>query len=144
MKEILGIKMKKILVLKTSTDATMHRLFEEIKDNEIVCLIQPSQIDRYRKRYPNIKFIDILKEGFYDLPEDVMLSINGIVFDELYVTYSGIVGHNYGNVMAIVDKIDRKKAFFYNINGDKVEIPVFGKMRNLICRLYIKMCELIY
>lgn len=136
--------MQKVIVLRTSTDGTMFRLFEEIKDKEIFCLIQSGQIDRYRRMYPNIKFIDIQKEEFYDLPREVMENIEEISFDELYVTYSGTVGHNYGNVIAIVDKINRKKAFFYNINGDKVEIPVFGKMRNFICRLYIKMCELVY
>lgn len=136
--------MQKVIVLKTSTDATIYRLFEEIKDNEIFCLIQSSQIDRYRKMYPDIKFIDIQKEGFYDLSEEVMLSIDGITFDELYVTYSGVVGHNYGNVLAIVDKINRKKAFFYNCNGNRVEMPVFSKMRNFLCRVFIKICELIY
>ena len=136
--------MKKILVLKTSTDATMHRLFEEIKDNEISCLIQPSQIERYVKMYPDIKFINIQKEGFYDLSREVMLNIDEVLFDELYVTYSGMGAFNYGNVMEIVERINRKKTFFYNGNGDRVEIPVFGKMKELLCRVFIKICELVY
>lgn len=134
--------LKRIIVLRTSTDDIMCRLFEEIKDNEIFCMIASSQIDRYREMYPNIKFIDIQRERFYDLPPEVLSNVNRMTFNELYVTLPDIVGYYYENVMAVVDRINWRKAFFYNCNGDRVEIP--GKMRSFIYRVYIRICELIY
>lgn len=74
-------------------------------DCDIDCLIQTSQVERYKALYPNINFIDIQAEVFYDLASAVMDKVRHIRYEQLYVTLSGIVGHNYGNVMSIVSKI---------------------------------------
>ncbi len=31
-------------------------------------------------------------------------------YDQVYVTFSGIKGHNYGNIMELLDKINYKKS----------------------------------
>lgn len=133
-----------ILIFKTSTDATMKRLISELDKQEIDCLIQSSQIGRYNAEYPYINFIDICQEGFYDLPLEIIDRISSKLYDQVYVTFSGIKGHNYGNVMELVCKVNYKHAFFYNCNGDKTEIPKKNLIKDTLCSLYIKWNGLIY
>lgn len=136
--------MEKILVFKTSTDATIKRLFQELGEKNIDCLIQSSQIGRYRTEYPHINFIDICQEGFYDLPPKVIAGVSERAYDQLYITFSGIKGHNYGNVMKLVNEMNFKSGFFYNCNGDRVEIPKRNIIKDAICRLYIGWIGFIY
>lgn len=136
--------MDKILVFKTAADGTMKRLFHDLEREEIDCLIQSSQIARYREEYPSVRFIDICKEGFYDLPPEVMKAISGKNYEQLYVTFSGIKGHNFGNVMELVAKVHFNKAFFYNCNGDRVEIPRQNVIKDRLCRAYIGFVSFLY
>jgi len=136
--------LEKILVFKTAADATMKRLFHDLKRQDIDCLIQSSQVARYRVEYPSIHFIDICQEGFYDLPVEVIKTISEKSYDQLYVTFSGIKGHNYGNVMELVSKVHFKKAFFYNCNGDKAEIPEPNLVKDKLCRAYIAVVSFVY
>ena len=94
-----------ILIFKTSVDATMKRLFQELGGQDIDCLIQSSQVGRYKAQYPYINFIDICQESFYDLPAEVTDKIVSKTYDKVFVTFSGINGHNYGNVFIIVMEI---------------------------------------
>lgn len=136
--------MKKILIFRTSVDGTFRRLYEEVKENNVSCLIQSSQLERYRESYPDILLIDICQEGFYDLPQKVYAQLDSEEYDEVYITFSGVVGHNYGNVLEILKKIKYKKAYFYNCNGDKTEICRGNSMKYKLCRLYIKIIQLMY
>ncbi len=136
--------MSGILIFKTSTDGTMKRLFEELGKKDIDCLIQSSQMQRYQAEYPYINFIDIRKEGFYDLSPEVKERISSKTYDKVYVTFSGIKGHNYGNIMELVSGVNCKSAFFYNCNGDKVEIPKKNFIKDVLCRLYIKWIGVLY
>ena len=122
----------------------MNRLFQELGKGDIDCLIQSSQIDRYQAQYPDINFIDIYQEGFYDLPSQIVTQISTKSYDQLYVTFSGIKGHNFGNVMELVSMVNFKKAFFYNCNGDRIEIPRKNIIKDTFCRLYIKWIGFIY
>lgn len=135
-----------ILIFKTSADSTMNMLLEELNDLDcdIDCLIQTSQIERYKTLYPKVNFIDIQAEGFYNLPSGVMNKVSQNKYEQLYVTLSGVVGHNYGNVMSIVSKIVYKEAFFYNCNGEKITIPSPNFLKDFICRVYIGFLDLIY
>ena len=136
--------MKAILIFKTSADTTITRLFRELGNENIDCLIPSSQIERYRLRYPKINFIDICQEGFYDLPAKITDKISSKTYDQLYVTFSGIKGHNYGNVMELVSKVNYRSAFFYNCNGDKTAIPRSNIIKDMICRVYIGFLNFIY
>lgn len=85
----------KILVFRTSTDTTMKKFFIEFdKDNDITCLIQKSQLDRYQHLYPDIKYIDIGRESFYNLDEQFFNQFYDSSFDELYVTCSFNIAYN--------------------------------------------------
>ena len=130
--------MKKILVFRTSVDATMERLFCELGRCDIDCLVQSSQFTRYRETYPYINFMDIRREDFYDLPFEVAEVIRKKSYDQVYVTFSGIKGHNFGNVMELVSKVSYKKAFFYNCHGTKTEIPGQNRIKDMLCRAYIR------
>lgn len=136
--------MEKILVFKTAADATIKRLFHELESRDIDCLIQSSQITRYKEEYPYVNFIDICQEGFYDLPAKVTEMISKKNYDQVYVTFSGIKGHNYGNVMELVSKVHFEKAFFYNCNGDRTEIPEQNVIKDRLCRAYIALVSFMY
>lgn len=136
--------MSNILVFGTSEKETIDRLIQELKNKDIDCLIQSGQIARYREEYPYINFIDICQDGFYNLPSAVIGRISEKNYDQLYVTFSGIKGHNYGNVMELVNKVHFKKAFFYNCNGDRTEIPEQNVIKDRLCRAYIALVSFIY
>lgn len=137
--------MSNILILKTSTDATMDLLFSELSSNHhIDCLIQTSQLERYRKVYPNIHLIDIRQEDFYEMPKDVIVNLSQKEYEQTYITFTGYVGHNYGDVMRIVDKINSKEIFFYNCRGDKILIPEKNIWKDFICKIYILFIDWIY
>lgn len=136
--------MEKILVFKTAADATMKKLLFELKDMDVDCLIQSSQRKRYKAEYPNVNFIDIGREGFYSLPDEVTKILSKKKYDQVYVAFSGIKGHNYGNVMELVAKTDFKKAYFYNCNGDRIEMPKQNMVKDMLCRVYIALISFIY
>lgn len=122
----------------------MEKLFFELKNRDIDCLIQSSQIERYREEYPYINFIDISQETFFNLPDEVIRRISENNYDQLYVTFSGIKGHNCGNVMGLVSKVHFRKAFFYNCNGDKTEIPKQNIIKDMLCKVYIILVSFVY
>ena len=133
-----------ILVFKTSSDATMERLFEQLgSGSNITCLIQSSTLKRYRKRYPHVNFLDIRQEGFYDLPSEVIQTISNEKYDQVYVTFSGISGHNYGNIIQILTLLCYDAAFFYNCNGNRTEIPRENMLRDWFWHIYIRVATFI-
>lgn len=136
----------KILVLKTSSDTTMQRLFRELdrgEEKDIDCLIQTSQIDRYRKEYSYINFIDIRRERFDNISLEVINLVSEKLYDRLYITLSGINGYDFWNVVQFISKVCYKKAFFYNCNGEQIKIPRKNIIKDTLGRLYIKWNDLI-
>lgn len=136
-----------VLVLKTSADATMQKLLNELcndTNKQIDCLIQSSQVIRYQKEYPDINFIDICKERFENLPSDVTSMVTNKKYDQLYITLSGINAYNFWNVMELVNKIRYKTAFFYNCNGVKMKIPRKNIIKDTLCKWYINWFRRIY
>ncbi|WP_026503800.1 hypothetical protein [Butyrivibrio sp. NC3005] len=129
----------KILILKTSVDATFDNLIGDLcnKNHRIICLVPSSHYAKYKTKYSYVKLIDIKNEGFYDLPISVMKKLKNQKFDEVYITLSGVVGHNYGNVISILELLKFKKAFFYNSNGDRIEIPKQNLLFDFLCGFYI-------
>lgn len=141
------VGMQKILVFKTSADATIQRLFSELEDGvnrNIDCLVQHSQVISYKQKYPLINFWDIQSERFEDLPSNIMNMISQKQYDRIYVTLTGMYGYDFWNVIEIVSNVRFKRAFFYNCNGEKREIPRKRIIRENVCRLYIKWTGLFY
>lgn len=136
--------MKNILVLKTSSDATINRLFSELRECHIDCLIASSEIEKYRNLFPKINFIDIHREGFYDIESELIYEISLKNYDEMYITLSGTVGHNYGNVMELIIQFNCKKNYFYNCNGEKTLIPKYNSIKTFACMCLIKLFEFRY
>lgn len=136
--------MEKILVFKTSADTTIKRLFDELGETNIDCLIPKSQFDRYRQEYPAIHFIDICREGFYELPVEVINTISRQAYDEVFITFSGREGYSYGNVLELLGQISYKRAFFYNCNGERIEIPKGNMIKDTLCRIYIAFTGFLY
>ncbi len=136
--------MEKILVFKTSTDKTIKRLLDNLGDKAIDCLIQSSQLERYKALYPYIHFIDICQEGFYDLPCKVVDQITLTTYDQVYITFSDMEGYNYGNVLELLEKTTFRNACFYNCAGDKLAIPKQNIIRDTLCRIYIEFTGFLY
>ena len=136
--------MEKILVFRTSTDTTIKKLFQELDGKDIDCLIQESQVDRYRTEYPYVNFIDICQEGFYDLPAKVINMISRQTYDQVYITFSDKEGYHYGNVLEVLERVNYKSAYFYNCNGDRMEIPGKNVIKDTLCRIYIGFTGFIY
>ena len=132
------------MIFKTSTDVTLNKLFHELGEKNIDCLVQRSQMERYRKLYPYIHFIDICQEGFYDLPFKVIEMISNQIYDEVYITFSGREGYNYGNVLELLEQMNYKSAFFYNCDGDRMEILGGNRIKDTLCRIYIGFICFIY
>ena len=134
-----------ILVFRTSSDETMRRLFVELGDMHIIdCLIQSSQFERYRVKYPKINFIDIQQEAFVDLPRTLLDSISKKHYDRIYVTVSGEVAHNYGNVMQILAHLRSRSSCFYNCHGKQIEIPKRNLWKDTFWNLYIHIADWVY
>ena len=134
--------MARILVLRTSTDFTIMRLFKELDCDDVDCLIQSSQLQRYRDMFPNVRFIDIKSEGFYDIPYEIISSISNIVYDQIYIAFSGFVGHNYGNVVELVNQCSYRKLFFYNCDSEKIQAPQYGILEEKLILLYMKIVRM--
>ena len=122
----------------------MKRLFLDLGKAKIDCLIQSSQIGRFKNRHPYINFIDIYQEGFYNLSVQVLDIIANEIYDQLYVTFSGIKGNNYDNIIELINKLNYKEAFFYNCNGDKIKIPEKNIINDLLIKVYIRFIDLSY
>lgn len=133
-----------ILVFKTSSDTTMFKLLEEIRGNNIDCFIQSSEIKRYADRYNNVNFIDIQGEGFYNISESIYNFISEKIYDEIYITFSGYVGHNYGNIIEILQKIRFRKAYFYNCDGERTCIPKQNVIKDFLCKVFIDVTKKFY
>lgn len=139
--------MENILIFKTSTDVTIQKLFHELageENKDIDCLIQHSHVKRYQEEYPYINFIDIQGERFENLSLEIMEKISKKLYDMVYVTLTGTNAYGFWNVISIVSKVRFKKGFFYNCNGEKMEIPRKNIVKDTICRLYIKWVGLFY
>lgn len=136
----------KILVLKTSSDTTIQKLFKELDgvgEKDIDCLIQSSQVDRYRKEYSDINFIDIHRERFDNISPEIMELISEKFYDRLYITFSGVNGYDFWNVIEYASKVCYRRAFFYNCNGEQAEIPRKNIIKETLVRLYIKWNDFI-
>lgn len=137
----------KIVILKTSDDKTMKKLFDELDkhdDKEIDCFIQNSQLEKYRNEYPYVNFIGIGQERFENLMEEVTDKMCKKKYDQLYITLSGISGYNFWNVVSVAKMIRFKEAFFYNCNGERMQIPKKSVVKDTLGKLYIQYINYIY
>lgn len=138
--------MEKVLIFKTASDAIMERLFTELqsKECEKICLIQTSLKDIFQKKYPEISFIDIQKEGFYDIPNEVMQPIQETKLDKIYIPTTGVRATNFGNIMELCNKLCYKELIFYNSNGEKNIVRKKGASAEWLIKIYIGLIEHLY
>lgn len=128
----------RIIVLKTASDTVVDRLLDEIKNHRnIDCLIQPSNIERYKTKYPEINYINIQRERFEYLAEGILSEIEKKSYRILYIPHAGVQPYNFGNVILLASHINHKKIIFYSENGEKREIRKKGKMSSFLNRLMI-------
>ena len=132
------VKFLNILVLRTSVDRTIFHLFGELdKKNQIDCLIQSSQKERYEQVFPYIRFMDIRGEKFESIPMEVMQSIGKKTYGAVYIPLSGEHAYNFGNVIKIISELNYENAFFYNCNGKLSKIPKPNRSEDLLMRIII-------
>ena len=138
--------MEKVLIFKTASDNVMNQLFDKVSNEnaEIDCLIQNSLIEQYKEKYENINFINIYKEGFYNVSSDVIDPIKSVCYNKIFIPLTGAHGHNFGNIIDIITQLSFKNGYFYNCNGELIEIPQYGFWQDWLCRCYIRLIGLIY
>lgn len=128
----------KIIVLKTASDTVVDKLLDEIKNQQnIDCLIQPSNIERYKAKYTEINYINIQRERFEYLTEDILSEIEKKNYQILYIPHAGEKPYNFGNVILLASHINHKKIIFYSEDGEKREIRKKGKIASFFYRLMI-------
>lgn len=137
-------KRKEILVFKTSNDNAMHKLNDKLVDSNIDCLVQTRDYSRLKSEYPDVTFVDICRSSFYDIPEEIMKEVISKKYDEAYVLLSGKHGYNYGNVIDILERCDYKRAYFFNSEGECIDIPRFSVIHQLFIGLFMRIVNLIY
>ena len=70
--------------------------------------------------------------------------MNCQAYDEVFITFSGREGYSYGNVLELLGQISYKRAFFYNCNGERIEIPKGNMIKDTLCRIYIAFTGFLY
>lgn len=138
--------MERVLVFKTSSDYVFENLLDNLSDSKkkIECLVPSSKLVKYQEKYVYMRFIDIKKEGFYDLSKEIIEYLCQKEYEEIYITFSGVTGHNYGNVMDVVSKLKYHKGYFYNCNGNRVEFNKSNMLIDFLCNCYIGLMRKIY
>ena len=133
-----------VLVFKTAADSVMYQLFERIKKEEnIICLIQSDALEIYQSRYPNIQFIDIEKEGFYNVTPNILEKVGNMKFDKIILVSSGARFHDFQNILDIVEKLDYETLIFYNNSGEMRELKK-KKVNDWFYRILISIFESLY
>ena len=138
--------MNNVLILKTASDVVLHKLFEELKneDSKKYCFIQSSLINKFQKEYVEIEFIDIHQEGFYNISDSVLEEIKKISFAEIYIPTTSPRAINFGNILDLVCNLNYEKIIFFNCNGEKKEIKKKQKWEEKIIKLYILLIQIMY
>ncbi len=136
----------KVLVIKASQDAMFNKLLHELIEDkeEIVCLLSASAYKSYKDRVKGVSLVDIKNEGFYDINESLLACLKKKTYKAVYITISGTVAHNFGNIIELLDNLSFEKAYFYNSNGDKIIIPKRNHFFDFICECYINLLCWIY
>lgn len=137
---------KKVIVFSTSNDSTLIKLFNELSANKsnISCLMQTSRIKKFESLFPEILFVDICEEAFYSIDDAALLRVNKEYYDELYVTFSGKHACNYGNVLSIVEQCSYRIGYFYNCDGERVEIVRNTRIVDFFLGIFIFLADRLY
>lgn len=118
--------MKNILIMRSANMKTMERIIDYLKkynkNYNIYCLVQKSGIDTFKEKYPHINYIE-KKDGFFkykEFKEDFNLKnkLKNIEFDKLYIPSSYADFPEFQDVFMIASKINSKKYFLFNVNGE--------------------------
>lgn len=136
--------MKRVLVLKTSDDKTIKKLLDEWKEDCIDCLVQADDLFQFESDCPNINFIEATSNNFYDLDQTVFRKIATIDYDVVLITLTGLHEHDFGHVLRLLEKLIYKRAYFYNCEGDYMEIPHYPSIVESLIALYMRVVKSVY
>lgn len=138
--------MASILIFKTASDIVMKQLFEKLQKEkeEKICLIQSSLKNEFQKKYTDICFKDIGKEGFYEIEYSVIQSLKKFNFEAIYIPTTGVRANNFGNIIEICKNFSYKKLVFYNSNGESNVVTKKNCFIELLIKIYIGFIEMLY
>lgn len=124
----------------------VDKLLNTLRDStdKKYCLIQSGRLASYQKKYPEIVFIDIEKESFYDVSDHVLKPIKGIHFEKIYIPVTGVKAYNFGNVMEIIVELDYNILSFFYSNGESHEISKINRFHEYLCKKYIQVISYLY
>lgn len=138
--------MENILVIKSSVDYIFQNLLDGIvnENKDVYCLIQSSRKAEYEMKYPWIRFIDCKKEGFYDIPNEVLDELGKRSYKKIYIPTTGLVAHNFGNIVEVIKRLDYERLIFFHSETEQQEIFKMSKWKSLFYKICIDFFEKIY
>lgn len=138
--------MDNILIFKTASDATIHRLFEQLRfeKSRKICLIQSSLKDNFQKKYHFVSFIDIKREGFYGIEDSVIQQLKEIKYEKIYIPITGVRATNFGNIVELCTKFSYEELVFYNCNAEQSIIKKQNRFKEKLIKIYISLVEMTY
>lgn len=136
--------MKRILVFKTAEDQIVMKLLEEQKEDRIDIMIPSNDVKKYELIYPCINYLEIASDSFYEINQSVIEQISAILYDRIYITLTGRHEHDFGHVLEILTKCRYKRAFFYNCDGEYMEIPRYSLLTEMVISLYFVAERVLY
>ena len=132
-----------ILLLRTSNDfITENALRYCLQNSEnVICLIQSSQFEAYKNKYPETSFIDSGAESFYDLSNEIIQKLSAEKYSMIVIPTTGVKAHNFGNIIEITRLLYHDKLVFYHSDNQIQVINKMSKIKSMLYKIYIKIIE---
>ena len=137
--------MGKVLVLKTAADIVVDKLISGIQDREkVACLIQTSKVKEYKEKYPNVEFLDIQKEMFWELQDNILNEIKTERYKCIYIPCTDEHAVQFKNVMDIVIQLSFERICFVNCNMERHWVQPKGMLKGFAAMLCIRYFRWLY
>lgn len=137
---------KNILIFKTSTKEIFADLLKLTKEDELTryCLIQSSSFDEYVNQYPDIIFINIQKESFYELEQRIISEVRNIHFSSIYIPVTPVKAYNFGNIMEIIKNCNYDEIVFFHNRESVKTIKKMPEWKEKIYAFYLNCFKNVY
>jgi len=114
------VRNKKIVIIKSGSDALFYRLMKNIKDHfkqpDITILINKDNYKNIRIAFSGVNFLiyDKTKHFSLNLMDDTINKLNREKFDYLFFLFNDLQGKNYKNIGNIASVITASKKIVFN------------------------------
>lgn len=110
--------MRSILTFRCASHDVMKKLLGELELDKVICLVQESSLERYKKEYPNVKVISI-KQEYFNYNDFKKLKIKFGNFNKIYIPSSTQSFSGFEEIFDIIDSLKYRLLILYDCNGKK-------------------------